>query len=114
MSKVKHPHEVGIDEATAARLTSDWRETMHRSERSHMIGPDGRYSLAELRAAFELVAPFDNWKLPIKAWIAGSMLDVTMKAVEHFAGGDLSVIDVDPTSGRLEVQAPGYYAIIGA
>jgi hypothetical protein len=114
MSKVKHPHEVGIDAATLDRLRMDWREAEKRAERTDII-PDGmNFSQAELRAAFDLVAPFDNWKLPIDAWINPAFLLPCMKAVDHFAGGGLKMIETDPKTGRLHVQAPGYYAIIGA
>jgi hypothetical protein len=107
-----HPHETGNDAATLAHLT-DFRKAEKAAERTTLIG-DRRYSLAELRAGFDLVCDRDNWKMPIDGWIAADLFVLADRGTAHFAGCHLSVDAVDTATGRLHVTAPGYYSAIGS
>lgn len=74
----------------------------------------GGFTHDELSAAFELVKPMHDWKLPIKATVTGST-DVMLlhAAVEFFTGSEATIVS-DPVTGALHVTAPGYYACIGS
>ena len=76
----------------------------------------GRYAghqITDLEAAFRLVRPAGNWKLPIDATVpAGTDLSLIDAAVCFYTGGP---IETQPLpDGRHRVTAPGYYACIGA
>ena len=76
----------------------------------------GGYTQAELEAAFALVAPKDNWKLPINAKLPGKTtpaeIDKIAFAIGFFTGGVATFTLVDGIS--YAVTAPGYYAAVGA
>ena len=77
----------------------------------------GGYTQAELDAAFALVAPKGNWKMPINATLpmASVTADDLAKiafAVTFFTGSNATV-SVTKT-GKLFLTAPGYYAAVGA
>lgn len=67
---------------------------------------------SELSAAFDLVAPKANWKMPIDAEVPAAT-DVTLisDAVIHFTG---SKPELRSRGKTLFVKAAGYYATIGA
>lgn len=68
---------------------------------------------SELSAAFNLVAPKDNWKMPVDALLErGYDEKLICDAVIHFTGSVPTFIKA--RSGRARVQAAGYYATIGA
>jgi hypothetical protein len=75
----------------------------------------GGYTQAELEAAFALVAPKDNWKLPINAKLPGKTtpreIDKIAFAIGFFTGG-VATFTFDGIS--YAVTAPGYYAAVGA
>ncbi len=67
---------------------------------------------SELTAAFKLVEPAGNWKLPIKATIEAWYMSIVCDAVVHFTG---SVPTFTPDDfGKFSVEAAGYYKAIGA
>ena len=68
---------------------------------------------SELKAAFDLVAPKPNWKMPIAATIyATTEKSLVSDAIIHFTG---SVPTFASQSGkRYRVKAAGYYASVGA
>ena len=71
------------------------------------------FSESELRAAFRLVAPADDWKRPIQARIAGEDIRVVLAAITFFTGGEgFPAFAPDPAGGARTwvVTAPGYYA----
>jgi hypothetical protein len=76
----------------------------------------GGYTQEELEAAFALVAPAGNWKLPIKAELPSITPIAKRKmiayAVTFFTGG-AATFSKTP-GGKLLVTAPGYYASVGA
>ena len=84
----------------------------------------GGYSQAELEAAFSLVAPKDNWKMPINAALplSTTAADVEMIAfaIMFFTGSEASfkfvkvVEDYETKMKPAKVTAPGYYAAVGA
>lgn len=76
----------------------------------------GGYTQEELEAAFALVAPAGNWKLPIKASFpaASTAFDDLTKiafAIEFFTGGKATI---KYGNKAFAVTAPGYYASVGA
>jgi len=93
---------------------------MHNAMQTPTINPETGtiYSRAELREAFEAVQDATNWKLPINAAIPEYMRDVTEQAVIFFAGCRPVFTPVNPkarkAARRLNVQAVGYYAAVGA
>ena len=66
----------------------------------------------ELTPFFNAVCDKTNWKLPIKATIRREDLAQTIRAIEWFAGSRTTVTDLG--SDQVCVEAPGYYADIGA
>jgi hypothetical protein len=76
----------------------------------------GGYTQAELDAAFALVAPEGNWKLPISATlpIASVTADDLAKiafAVTFFTGSEAKL---KYGKKAFTLTAPGYYAAVGA
>lgn len=73
----------------------------------------GGYSQEELEAAFSLVRPILNWKLPISAVIpADADLELIEFAIGYFAGSP--AIFSKRHDGQILVEAAGYYASVGA
>jgi len=66
------------------------------------------YRVSELRAAFEAVAPKDDWKGPIDAVINTSMFAVTRVAVRFFTATELLV--KEQFGECYHVEADGYRA----
>jgi hypothetical protein len=76
----------------------------------------GGYTEAELSAAFALVAPKENWKLPIEAVIPKpSPYDAALLkfAVAFYTGGKAKFTGL-PSGKAVLVTSPGYYAAVGA
>ena len=71
-----------------------------------------RYSRDQLKAAFDMVANPENWKLEVRGTIPAPAWDVVREAVVFFTGSVPSYTVRE--DGRLDVTALGYYAIIGA
>lgn len=69
-----------------------------------------------LLEAFNRVQNRENWKLPIDAWVPPEVVDLTVAAIEFFAGGGAEVVEryEDERDVRVRIKAPGYYALIGA
>jgi hypothetical protein len=73
----------------------------------------GGYTDDELRDAFELVRPAENWKLPIDATVPeGTDTDVILAAVCYFTGGP-AFFEANG-DGTIHVTGAGYYAQVGA
>lgn len=70
-----------------------------------------KYSRAELKAAFDAVCDRSNWKNPVQGTILPKDEDVTREAVIFFTGS-VPKFRARP-SGRLLVEAAGYYKTIG-
>lgn len=68
---------------------------------------------AERQRFFEMIRPAGNWKMPISARIEAEHVDDCNQACIWFTGAPLVVEGTMP-DGKLWVQAPGYYATIGA
>jgi hypothetical protein len=73
----------------------------------------GGYSYDQLKAAFALVRPASDWKLPIDAIVPAETDTMAVHAaVEFFTGGQAEI--VSRPNGTMRVTAPGYYACIGS
>lgn len=72
-----------------------------------------KWMQSQLAAAFDLVAPKPNWKMPINAKLHRIDCDETLlsDAVIHFTG---SVPTITRRGGWRHVKAAGYYRTIGA
>jgi hypothetical protein len=68
---------------------------------------------AERVAVFDKIAPRDNWKAPIDAWIAESDFRECSEAAVWFTGAKIEIVERDG-GDRVRVVGPGYYATIGA
>jgi len=73
----------------------------------------GTWTIAQMRGAFDKVAPKSNWKLPIRAEVSPSaeQINLTLDAVEWFCGGRADVIGC---GGKVVIVHPGYYVAVGA
>jgi hypothetical protein len=76
----------------------------------------GGYTQAELEAAFALVAPKPNWKMPIGAELP-SITSIEKRnliafAIMFFTGGKAAFSKT--AGGKIKVTAPGYYNSVGA
>lgn len=71
-----------------------------------------RFSQFEMKCAFELIEDKKHWKNPIDATIDESDFELCDYACIFFTGGCLEV--VENKDGKLRVQSPGYFEIIGA
>lgn len=74
------------------------------------------FTRAELRIGFDLVAPKDNWKMPINAAIpeglSGRELMAIQAGIEFYTA---STPAFEMVGGRVtRVRAAGYYAAVGA
>lgn len=70
--------------------------------------------VAELQAAFNRVAPKDNWKTAIDVTLPMlSMADMLLikEAITFYTGSVATMTDI---GDQTRVQAPGYYAAVGA
>jgi len=71
------------------------------------------YTHQELHDAFGLLHLGDNWKAPIDAYVPTEFASAVVEAIGYFCGGGAKT-----SSGFIPgftlVQAPGYYALIGA
>jgi hypothetical protein len=71
----------------------------------------GGYTQEELEAAFALVAPKPNWKMPIDAKLPKTLTTAEVArikfAIMFFTGSEAKF-------GYGSVKAPGYYAAVGA
>jgi hypothetical protein len=71
----------------------------------------GGYTQAELEAAFALVAPKPNWKMPIDAKLSKS---TTVAEIAKIKFAIMFFTGSEATFGYGSVKAPGYYAAVGA
>lgn len=84
------------------------------------IVKDRPVTKGELTKAFNQVANKANWKLPISAMVevssdkdeAAEQLAVLEAAVQFFTGSTPTFKTL--RSGNVAVNAPGYYAVVGA
>ena len=76
----------------------------------------GGYTQADLDAAFSLVAPKDNWKMPISATLPSitsiAKLKMIAFAITFFTGSTATFGKT--AGGKILITAPGYYNAIGA
>jgi hypothetical protein len=72
-----------------------------------------KYTHDQLHAAFNLVKPPGNWKMPVDATVPeGTDLEAVTEALLHFTGSPATFIT--NLDGSVHVLAAGYYACIGA
>jgi hypothetical protein len=74
------------------------------------------FTRAELRNGFDLIAPKDNWKMPINAalpeGLSGRELMAIQAGIEFYTASQPSF---EMVGGRVtRVRAAGYYAAVGA
>lgn len=70
--------------------------------------------LQEVRQFFwDMIAPEDNWKNPIRATIPQWALADCQEAARWFAGCDIRVV-AEVSQVSYTVEGPGYYAAVGA
>lgn len=72
---------------------------------------------AKLKAIFEQVCNKTNWKLPINAVIKAEDQRLATEAIIYFTGGGdihVSQSGAQKKKGLIRIQAPGYYASVGA
>jgi hypothetical protein len=80
----------------------------------------GGYTQEQLDAAFTLVAPSDNWKLPVNTFLPGDLsvpeLALLTFAVPFYTGSVPTLTRCRDAWGVLgwRVTADGYYATVGA
>jgi hypothetical protein len=72
------------------------------------------YSLDGMKAAFDMIAPKPNWKMPVDAVIPVDMVDIAAVASEWYGAGKLVVVGSIMPGWKVQVKAPGYYAATGA
>jgi hypothetical protein len=66
------------------------------------------YSVAEMEAAWELVAPAEHWKAPIAAEIPAEKAAVVAEAIAFYTATEAHF---EPAgAGKLRVTAAGYWA----
>jgi hypothetical protein len=70
------------------------------------------FTQGQLEAAIAMVQNKENWKLPINAIVKNEDIQVTLAAINYFAGGACNVTHL--ANGTAHITAPGYYALIGA
>lgn len=75
--------------------------------------PNYEAEQAARSAVFEKIAPKGNWKEPIACWINEAEFAECNEAAIWFTGAPLKVIK-KKKGGKVYVEAPGYYATIGA
>lgn len=73
-----------------------------------------RFTRGELEAAFNAVRNPENWKMAIKAEVKLEYVSTVQAAVAFFAGGGAKITKYNEITGMATVEAPGYYALIGA
>ena len=91
---------------------------MTNEEIARMIEEETTPEQRKYQPLFNLVAPRDNWKNPIRALVTpaeltalGATWNDLGKAVTFFTG---SVATIQWKKGKIFVTAAGYYAAIGA
>lgn len=72
--------------------------------------------VAELKAAFDLVAPKDNWKMPIDITLHATDAEVAVikEAITFYTGSVATVTALMGAIGWVRITAAGYYVAIGA
>jgi hypothetical protein len=101
--------------ATETRLLGDISEAM--SAKPAQPTESYEQQRARLSAAFDLVKPADNWKMPIDATVSQKSLKavggeaVVSEAVIYFAG---CAPEFSKVGRKIRVQAIGYYMAVGA
>lgn len=74
----------------------------------------GSFTRGELEKAFNAVQNPENWKMPIRATINSSDVEVTSAAICFYAGGCARVVQMLEGGSKSVIVAPGYYRLIGA
>lgn len=97
-----------------------YEETMEKMEREEQAMDDeidrssfGAFRVAELRAAFDRVAPSDNWKKPIACTCPGEVVNLVCAAIV-FSTASTPRVSVDVRTMEYHIEADGYYAACGA
>jgi hypothetical protein len=75
--------------------------------------PDYAANQAKRQAWFDKIANKKNWKNPIKAWIDPKDFEDCSQASIFFTGAPLTIIGTN-AENKIQVVAPGYYAVIGS
>lgn len=70
------------------------------------------FTVDQMRAAFDMIADKQNWKLPLHGIISKEEFRLCDQAAIFFAGSPLESKDIG--GGKLEVAGFGYYVCIGA
>lgn len=92
------------------------REEQERAEyeKATVVTTEG-WTIADLRKAFDVVSPAENWKAPIdKSLIVKSAEErrKIAKAVQFFTGSEADW--THDGAGRWTLKAAGYWAAVGA
>lgn len=74
--------------------------------------PNYEKNQAERQAWFAKISPAPNWKMPISIWIEKSDFENCSQAAIFFTGSALTI--TNKSFGKVKVEAPGYYATVGA
>jgi len=111
-----------MEEADNARFEStkseepDWDaiNEKHRQDELNLEAQllDCGFTVGELRRAFRLVAPIENWKDPIHATVDERYSAILKYAIPFMTGSTPVIIKI--ADGKIRVQARGYYASVGA
>jgi hypothetical protein len=99
-----------IDPQTASDFRTAHENEMRETQRVNRSCIVDGFSIEELHKAFDSVCDLTNWKYPVKAEIHPSLLQVTLRAIEFMTGTKGTVVSVNPETGRIGIEAPGYYA----
>ena len=69
--------------------------------------PGSKYTVEELKEAFERVQDETNWKNPIRKWIHKEYLEITKEAIMFFTGTETEILA--DTYGKVYIHSVGYY-----
>lgn len=70
--------------------------------------PEPAFSEAEMKAAWELVAPAEHWKAPINAVIPAEKRAVVAEAIAFYTACE--AVFAEEEEGKLRVTAAGYWS----
>lgn len=109
MSDTSPKDTAGFDFANAMRTVEQIQEEM-----KDIVVMPGR-TRGDLKDAFDLVKPKDNWKMPIEARLPvdtdADKLALIEDAVIFFTGGTIAI---ERDAGGVTVRSEGYYHHIGS
>lgn len=70
---------------------------------------DGQaFTIADARKLFDAVADVTNWKAPCAAFVPAPAVEAVCKAIEFYHGARAVVAGVQPITGKVLVESPGY------